>query len=228
MEQKYPKECFDLLKNNTNLITRENVELYGADQNYMIKGYHINFYETDQPSDITSDSFIKIQLILIPIKYDRDEIYDFTFSRNRYDGHNVYSKSKTDVINKIGKMNAWKNIYEKAVYSRGCTKRRVCEHMLLRANKYIQRGYHIKNMDKRLSEIEDNMKGGILRDYYNAESKIIQIGNTKLNDWLYDRFASYEGPCMSTRTIEVIFEDTNGNKKVLINNKGNPIVAQLE
>lgn len=230
MAQKYAKLCFDLVKNKTDLklhgYTREH--LYYAEANYMIKGYHINFYENEN-TDIASnhESFIKIQLILLPIKYDKDEIYDFTFSRNRYDGHNVYSKNKIDVINKSGTMNDWDRIYNKAVYSRGCTKQRVCEHMLLRANKYIQRGYNISNLEERMYEIDENIKGGILRNYYRSDSNIIQIRDTKFNDWMYNSFGTCSGIGMATRTIEVVYENENGQKKIVANNKGNPKIMDI-
>lgn len=228
MMQKYPKLCFDLIKNNTNLKIDHQTEHDDAVENYMIKGYHINLYDDVDEKINPRESFIKVQLILIPIKYDKDEIYDFTFSRNRYDGHNVYSKSKTDVINKSGIMNEWNNIYEKAVYSRGCTRHRVCEHMLLRANKYIQRGYIINNLKERMQEIDKGIRECILRNYYDTYTKIIQTRDTEFNDWMYNLFSSHGCICMGTRTIEIVCEDKDNNQKFMINNKGNPKMIDIE
>lgn len=230
LEQKYVKLCTDLISNKTNLSPECSISNCVLPvENYMIDGYHINYYEPNGEDDenySTDTNFVVIQFILLPTNYDKEDIFDFTFSANKYDGANVHSKSKKDVLYKNGFMNEWSNIYEKAIYVKGCTMARVCEHMLLRANKYIQRGYKIANLSERLNEIDNTIKKDILRQYHDPKCKICEIGNTPFNDWLYNRFASCSGVSMGTRTIETIFEDENGNKNIMNNNKGNPIISQ--
>lgn len=222
MTQKYVSQMTELLKNETKLVPDTDIEFNGATENYMIEGYHINYYE----KCVDEKNPIKIQLILIPILYNKDEIYDFTFCCNRYDGKNVYSNHKNDVITKSGYMNEWNNIYSKAKYTRGCSQTRVCEHMLLRANKYMERGYKILNFEERLDQInnQEEVKKNILRDYYDSDSKITKIRNTPLNKWLEASFDTMSGVTMGTRTIEIAFTDSCNNAKVIINNKGNPII----
>lgn len=55
---------------------------------------------------------IKIQIIMITTNY-MDIPHDFTFCKNIYDGKNVYSLSKSDVLYKLGTMNDWKFLNKK-------------------------------------------------------------------------------------------------------------------
>lgn len=217
--QEHIGKIFDLIR-KTKLKEDIGLEICGPTENYMIQGYHVNYYDSTNSNE---NKEIIIQLIFIPFRYDKDEIYDFTFCRNNYDGKNVYSFNKQDVMNKRGKMNKWDKIYEKAVYTNGCTEARVCEHMLLRINKYINRGYQILNYEKRLNQINDEIKRCILSDYEDKSFNIIKITNSQFNAWLTKQHDTLGGVGMATRTIEIEFQSDNNNY-IVFNNKGNPVV----
>lgn len=222
VSQDYIKNIFDLMK-ETKLKPDNPIDLYGPEENYMIDGHHINYYDE---SELDKDNRkVKLQIILLPIECNYENYYDFTFCRNHYNGFNINSYKKQDVINKIGKMNKWQNIYDRAVYTKGCTQTRVCEHILLRANKYVKRGYKILNYQKRLEQIDEETKKDILRDYYEGASKIVNIVDSQFNNWMQNKFEKMSGVIMQTRTIEVDFQTPNVNEiKTIINNKGNPIL----
>ena len=223
------KKIMDLISQKTCLVSCLDTEDNGLSQNYIIHGYHINFYKNIAPRDdkLYDMDNITLQLVFLPdINHHLNDIYDFTFCRNYYDGFNVYSLHKEHVINKFGYMAPWEEILRNAVYNRGATETRVCEHMLFRINKYINRGYDILNYYQRLDEIDEENKKGILRNYYENNSKIIKVANSRFNSWLEHQFYRLSGISMATRTIEVEFNyQVDENIKVLNNNKGNPVLV---
>ena len=224
------KYLMDLF-NETSLLPEQYTSLYGPIENYMINGYHINYYDKEviENDECTEDHKVKLQLVLVPENDHIDDKYDFTFCRNHYDGKNIMSYRKRDVLLKEGKMNKWSVLLDKANYKRGATPARVTEHMLLRMNKYLKRGYKILNSEKRLDQINEEIKKDILRNYYQENSKISNVVESKFNNWLLTRFDAMGGIIMSTRTLEVEFKKNGENEiKTLINNKGNPIIKGEE
>ncbi len=96
-----------------------------------------NIYHTNDNNKNT-----KIQIILTAKNY-ADIPHDFTFCKNNYDGKNVYSLRKFDVLNKSGTLNDWDILIKKIDSSQTLKAQKIIMNRFI---KYYFRGYNIKNM----------------------------------------------------------------------------------
>lgn len=110
----------------------------------------------------------KIQIILTTTNYT-DIPHDFTFCKNNYDGKNVYSLCKSDVLNKSGTLNDW-NILNKKINNSN-QKLKAQKIIMNRFIKYYFRGYNIKNMYARYESLLPDVRHIYNNLYHPRDSK---------------------------------------------------------
>ena len=201
-----------------------------ANENYYIPGYNINYYLTKNidcsyhPNDLYCEkNKVKVQLLMVPEDYYNNmfKSYDFTFCRNYYDGKNVYSFNKIDVVSKTGLMEEWDNISSTDVQSK--IKFKFVEAVLARTRKYLNRGYNIINYKQRLSEIDEDTKKEFMRKLYTENTEIIDIANSDLNNFIDFCYQIPKVMGHNNRRIELICQRQNGKVFRIYDTNGNPV-----